>query len=338
MSLKLKVKQVPEFRSISMHRTLSFLPQLLVEIIRCDFSKGKECLEPFSFFVSGVCLIVDISGFTRLSGEYCNMGKDGIDQLQLATNGYMGKLVEIIYSCGGEIIKFAGDAIICLFPGENQSVRRFRENSGNGNEEIDHTVRVNPIIKTETFLRAIYCANQLREVKTDKLTVHLGLSCGEICFAVLGGFENRWECLISGPCIHQLSQCLDEAPSQSIVMTSICTQIIFSRFDCDSGGGDHCGACTICKAESELGSCELSLTELPSGNSLIEAVNFFNLVDMSSFAMQPLRVSDQNVLEVLNLFVPTPVAKLFSIGRGFEYLCEIREVTTMFMKVCMYVF
>ena len=92
-----------------------FVPEMLVDYIDKHLQQGKDGIEPASFFLNGVCLLVDISGFTKLSGEFCNLGKGGIDELQLATNGYMGKLVEIIYTYGGEIIKFAGDAIICIF-------------------------------------------------------------------------------------------------------------------------------------------------------------------------------------------------------------------------------
>jgi hypothetical protein len=49
------------------------------------------------------------------------------------------------------------------------------------------------------------CANTIREVRSDRLKVHVGMSCGEMCFGILGGVENSWECLISGPCIHELS-------------------------------------------------------------------------------------------------------------------------------------
>lgn len=76
-------------------------------------------LFPSIFSFECACMIVDISGFTRLSGQFCAMGKAGIDKLQQATNGYLGDLVDIIYQYGGDIIKFAGDAIICIFVSDN---------------------------------------------------------------------------------------------------------------------------------------------------------------------------------------------------------------------------
>ena len=195
-----------------MYQYRCFVPELLVCLLKQKIEKYQEHeienLKPVSIFIRGVCLLVDISGFTKLSAEFCSLGKEGIDGLQLATNGYMGKLVEIIYSFGGDIMKFAGDAIICVFYND----------MGQG---LD-----NEIISPGLVLRAIRCAEVLREVQTEKLSVHVAISCGEICFGILGGFENRWECLISGSCLEQLSDCLDDASSKQAVLTSECFEII----------------------------------------------------------------------------------------------------------------
>ena len=49
----------------------------------------------------GACLLVDISGFTKLSSRYCNGGVNGLDQLHRITNGFLAHLVQIVhYNCG----------------------------------------------------------------------------------------------------------------------------------------------------------------------------------------------------------------------------------------------
>ncbi len=189
-----------------------FVPEMLVDYIHKNIRLGKKGLEPASFYINGVCLLVDISGFTKLSGDFCAQGKSGIDELQLVTNGYMGQLVEIIYTFGGEIIKFAGDAIICVFPstfttkvstesnvkpGRGGVLRRSRGSFG----EIlipegftlsrasvnfsEQNFMIPPIVPPALVLRAMQCAHQLREVQTDKLTVHVAMSCGEMSWVGL---------------------------------------------------------------------------------------------------------------------------------------------------------
>ncbi len=341
--------------------SLRFVPEMLVDYIN---KRNRNDLEPASFFVHGVCLLVDISGFTKLSGDYCEQGKSGIDSLQLATNGFMGRLVEIIYSFGGDIIKFAGDAIVCVFSADFVSnigakvLRRsicgfesFKINLDDiGNSSFDPDSGFNLVktgsVSADVILRVMHCARVLREVQTDKLTVHVAMSCGEMCFGILGGFENRWECLISGPCIHQLSDCLDDAPSKEAVISPECFSIIqnsFSRVSMENlpipteesfGIPDPIHRSTI---DAETGKYEYSVQALPSGNyRILEVdceVNDTQVTAAKTKAMANSAV-DSHLAHMIRQFVPLPIAEELESAAGLtNYLAEIREVTTMFMKV-----
>ena len=332
-----------------------FVPEILVDFIDKNFQQGKVGLEPASFFINGVCLLVDISGFTKLSGDYCLLGKGGIDDLQLATNGYMGRLVDTIYTYGGEIIKFAGDAIICIFSanfitalmpmrGDAAHGKR-RSFCGFGSFELGDSIVMNNaqssvklgiLVNAEVILRAMHCAQELREIQTEKLSVHVAMSCGEMCFGILGGFENRWECLISGPCIHQLSDCLDEAPSKQAVISAECAQIL----------RDHPAATESLKRnadamntvlETEGGTYEFQLEALASGNCRIINVTCENNLDIITTAVKKSLVSasrnNPELTTLIRQFVPVPIAEKLDNAAGLSYLAEIREVTTMFMKV-----
>ena len=63
----------------------------------------------------GVLLFLDISGFTALCEKYSMAGKTGTDQLTKTLNGYMNALVSEILSYDGDILKFAGDAILSIW-------------------------------------------------------------------------------------------------------------------------------------------------------------------------------------------------------------------------------
>lgn len=54
----------------------------------------------------------------------------------------------------------------------------------------------------------------------DGLTLHVGISCGELCFAILGGIDNYWECLMSGEPIGLVADALDEAKKQEVRLTT----------------------------------------------------------------------------------------------------------------------
>lgn len=320
-----------------------FVPEILVDFIRKKLQQGREHLEPGSFFLQGVCLLVDISGFTKLSGEFCDRGKNGIDDLQLATNVYMGQLVEIIYKFGGDIIKFAGDAIICVFSPNLITSLSFGNIRGSfcGFESStkDNDADQNPLILLEVILRAMHCAQMLRGIQTDKLSVHVAISCGELCFGILGGVENRWECLISGSCIHELSACLDDASSKEAAISAKCAELI-KQYSPSSP--------EPAQPESEYqtigtlsGQYEFILQALPSGNQKIIDVKCQENFAAMAQSMGKSQKTDINPYEdenpafstLIHQFVPIPIADELEKGEGLNYIAEIREVTTMFMKV-----
>ena len=357
-----------------------FVPEMLVELISRNTSHGKAGLEPSSFFLKGVCLLVDISGFTKLSGQFCEMGKSGIDELQLATNSYMEKLVQIIYTYGGEIIKFAGDAIICIFStsfvtnvstkGRAGELHRSMSNFGGltadfvdgnslkvgsgpfvpTNEPGSSRGSVKPSVvgkevTADVVLRAMHCASVLREVQTDKLSVHVAMSCGEMCFGILGGVDNRWECLISGPCIHQLSACLDDAPSKTAVISKECAEILelHSIRVVNNENGEIISNNRLYSIYTEYGGTyHYEIDPLPSGNHrIVQVVNLLTanfaepaaqapVKDLPNFESERLQ---SKIMKLLHQFVPVPLLDEVESGRELNFIAEIREVTTMFMKV-----
>jgi class 3 adenylate cyclase len=348
-----------------------FVPETLIDYIH---NKVHGELKPASFFLKGVCLLVDISGFTKLSGAFCAQGKNGIDGLQLATNGFMGKLVEIIYSFGGDIIKFAGDAIICIFYSKrslqdvvvksqtayspvspsHQAMLKIDSNSDKSGgesviqsrqlslkhpdndedgEETDETemytdkgakysILTPEEIQPEIVLKAIRCALELRDVETDKLTVHVAMSCGEMCFGILGGYENRWECLISGACIHELSDCLDDAPSKHAALTNQCYQVLNTHSQKKPSAEDNVSGYDYLS--------QVQLQRLKSGNYMIISAD-----SQDGFGTEYLAETPRStpLPPLISQFVPVPISAGLEYTTGLSYLAEIREVTTMFMKV-----
>jgi class 3 adenylate cyclase len=321
-----------------------FVPEILVDFVQRNLEQGKEGIEPASYFLTGVCLLVDISGFTKLSGEFCDRGKSGIDDLQLATNGYMGKLVEVIYTFGGDIIKFAGDAIICVFSPDLITALSFGTIRGSfcgfdGSVKMEPTAPTSSVVMLEVVLRAMHCARTLSEIQTEKLSVHVAISCGEMCFGILGGMENRWECLISGACIHQLSGCLDEAASKEAVISADCAEIIAENIvsmpEAVKGPGMYA-------LDTMSGQYEMVLRTLASGSQKIIEIKCENsLREMAKAMGQSTKQhgSGRNAprfTELVKRFVPIPIADELEKSVGLNHIAEIREVTTMFMKVSLF--
>lgn len=69
----------------------TFLPRV---INRLSF---KECT-----YVTGCCLLADISGFTKLSSRLCSSGPTGIDSLRMIIDHSFASFVSVIHQFGGD--------------------------------------------------------------------------------------------------------------------------------------------------------------------------------------------------------------------------------------------
>lgn len=65
-------------------------------------------------------LFVDLSGYSRITST---LQSQGAHVLSETVNAYLGRLLEIIVRrCGGDVLKFAGDAILCAWAGDEQDL------------------------------------------------------------------------------------------------------------------------------------------------------------------------------------------------------------------------
>ena len=66
---------------------------------------------------SNVCvvLLADISGFTKLSEQLSSLGNDGLECLSDTLNDYFARMIDMIYAHGGDVMKFAGDALLAVW-------------------------------------------------------------------------------------------------------------------------------------------------------------------------------------------------------------------------------
>jgi class 3 adenylate cyclase len=98
-----------------------YIPNMCRERFAMDAAELKEAeLEKFT----GVVAFVDISGFTKLS-EYLvkkHGGDSAAELLNKFISGYFEKLVEVVVLHGGDIIKFAGDAMLVVWRNKAKSL------------------------------------------------------------------------------------------------------------------------------------------------------------------------------------------------------------------------
>ena len=86
------------------------------EVLRHFVENPAPLQEPLSGTFPCACLWLDISGFTPLAEALSSQDKrGGADQLASIINAYFNQLIGRILEHGGDVLKFCGDALLCMF-------------------------------------------------------------------------------------------------------------------------------------------------------------------------------------------------------------------------------
>jgi adenylate cyclase 10 len=96
---------------------IKYIPTLVIKYIMQSPNIYNRTL-PEVQKLNTVVLFADISGFTSISEAFAKQGSRGCEQLVFCINRYMELIVKRISKHGGDIIKFVGDALIVLWPSE----------------------------------------------------------------------------------------------------------------------------------------------------------------------------------------------------------------------------
>lgn len=89
------------------------VPRILMRQLTASFctlpSISSTSFQPTIARFQAALLFVDISGFTVLSQKL------DVDHLRLFINAYFTKLINIVHKYGGDVCKFAGDALFIIW-------------------------------------------------------------------------------------------------------------------------------------------------------------------------------------------------------------------------------
>src|SRR5574339_834527 len=91
----------------------SYVPRLIQNRVIADPSPIES---PVAEEFQAALLFADISGFTLLTERMMSIGPTGVETLAGILNEYFGQLIDIIHEYGGDVVKFAGDAVIAVWP------------------------------------------------------------------------------------------------------------------------------------------------------------------------------------------------------------------------------
>lgn len=207
-----------------MHVTCAIYP--------CDRRGQFDTDEPYEPTASNkrvpaaVCF-VDISGFTKLSEKLILIhGDSASEKLTKYISDYFEKLVSVVYAHGGDIIKFAGDAMLVMWRSPRKKTKGITEK----NIKLLGTTSV-PV--HTLVLRAASCAlaimkslNNFSPAKGYTLNLHIGIGAGEISELIVGGIDNAWEFFIAGTPIQEMGDALEGAQTGALTLSSLLLRLL----------------------------------------------------------------------------------------------------------------
>ncbi|MBL4681563.1 MAG: AAA family ATPase [Pseudomonadales bacterium] len=165
-----------------------FLPELIIEKVSEGTLADTAGLEQFDCAV----MFADISGFTPLAESFAAEGAKGAEKLTDTLNAYFSHLVGIIQTHGGDVVKFAGDAVLALW-----------KDSGSA-EDLAYA-----------SWRAAQCGLAIQEALKDyragnvSLSLRIAIGAGSVNIIHVGGVYSRWEFLVAGKPLEQVGTVSD---------------------------------------------------------------------------------------------------------------------------------
>ena len=268
----------------------SFAPGRLCERFTAD---EPEIPLPSSEDMSCAVLFADISGFTSLTERLAQKGAVGAEELTAALNRYFGELINIVTQFGGDVLKFAGDALLATF--EDRVAHA---------DLHDATARA--------AAASVVIQNQLRdfpEVEGTKLSLKIALAAGDLRMLHVGGVFGRCELLMVGDPLKELGDANDLAGPGDI----IAAKSLWSRIESLANGTP------VCVGNYRIESLRQTPENFESDDSRGQSV----------LTNSPFR--DESVAAMRG-YIPAAIYARLAAGQT-DWLGELRKVTVVFANL-----
>ncbi|KAJ3223378.1 hypothetical protein HDU81_009217 [Chytriomyces hyalinus] len=214
---------------------ISFVPQQLRRVTH-DCKSPKTTTRD-----SGIVAIIDISGYSKLSSHLQEvLGSDSGAKIKELLNPPIKIIIHEVHRTGGSIVKFAGDAVIAVWTHSTNSLEltqsmiigalsccihlldRFR----NYTISFQSSAQEEFAVGRPSTRASIVPHSATKEMKTQKLKIHIGLGFGvthDIHLSChISNAPDRSEFFLSGEAMAQSGQLLGEGSEGDLVLGENC--------------------------------------------------------------------------------------------------------------------
>jgi len=183
--------------------------------------------------IPAATLFADLSGFTKLAETLAAEGAAGPERLSERLNVELGWLIACVRRHGGDVIKFAGDAIVALWPASPSSL-------------------------CVAVARACRCGLDIHD-RRDGLGVRVGIGAGPVIPLALGDAEGRREFVVAGAPLVEMGRAERLAAPGEVVLTGDAWAQITAFADGEPFGD---GAVRLLRLRDRLAGADASATAL----------------------------------------------------------------------------
>jgi class 3 adenylate cyclase/tetratricopeptide (TPR) repeat protein len=182
----------------------TILPYIPLAVVRAVFLNALPT-KPQAERSSAAVLFADVSGFTPLTEALAQKGPEGPEELTRLLNGYFSRMIAILESEGGEVVKFSGDAVTVLFPATN--------------EPLSHALRRAYQAALAMQDAMVEFAQLETSIGAVALGLKIGIGAGEVLSMQIGGVLERWEYVIAGDPLRQVAEAEHQAQRGDIILS-----------------------------------------------------------------------------------------------------------------------
>ncbi|MBK9928093.1 MAG: AAA family ATPase [Anaerolineales bacterium] len=280
----------------------SYVPRLIQKRVALDPSPIES---PVAEDIQAAVLFADISGFTRLTEQLAEAGPSGVEAIANILNEYFGQLINIVHHFGGDVVKFAGDAVIAVWNIASDTI------PAGGNGTADSVSRAD---QWQWTMRAAECALEIRarlsnyKVENANLYLKLAISTGSITTAHVGGVFNRWEFLLTGNPLIEVGLANSLANSGDIIVTPSAWRLI--------------------RNDGEADPLEFELKESIAQGGRLKSLN----KPSSIFETPAKPMIPEGAEGSLRPYIPGAIINRLTAGQS-SWIAELRRATVLFINL-----
>ncbi|MBM3275127.1 MAG: AAA family ATPase, partial [Candidatus Sericytochromatia bacterium] len=299
---------------------VSYVPRMVVRRHALD---AAGPLKPEETYFPAAVAFVDVSGFTKLAERLAQQGPEGAEELTRVLNAHFGPLIDRIHAYGGDVAKFAGDALVALWQAASETDLR------------------------EIVSRATACSLALQDVMADlasrgatgasePLSIKVTVGCGEMRLAQVGGVSGRWDVMVTGHALADIGEIAHDAEPGRVLVTRGVGRLLGEAMTVAGTlpAGDPLRSSRPLHSRPqarESSAPEVQRLDTDADTDTDTAGYFITAVDGPGPEVDAFEGAGEEIESLLSGFLPEAVTSRLA-ARQSGWLSELRRVTVMFVN------